>query len=180
MKVVTDSAPPCSTPAYHPGPPGVRTAFVLAVPGSKERDAKRPAAGDTGDNLDRILVHLNRLDPSAFPSTHRYDYRIANALETVMFGDDSMPERTDVCKPDNLARLTEQLEGIVTVVALSGPAIAGVTGASIHPTYSHEVHPGMRGLNNRYRGLGEDKQNRQWRVEERCRRYAEEVIASRG
>lgn len=180
MTEMTGSAQPRSTPAYHPGPSDVRTAFVLAVPGSKERDANRPAAGDTGDNLDRILVHLNRIDPSAFPSTRRYDYRIVNALEKVMFGADSMPKRTDVCKPDNLARLAKQLEGIITVVALSGPAIAAVTGASIQPTYSHAVHPGMRGLNNRYRGLGEDKKNRQWRVEERCRRYAEEVIVSRG
>lgn len=169
-----------TTPAYHPGPLGVRTAFVLAVPGSKEQDAQCPAAGDTGNNLDRVLLHLHRHDPAAFPSTHRYYYRIANAWETIMFGDDSIPDLTEVCKPDNVARLAEQLEGIATIVALSASAIAGVEGASIHPTYSHPVHPGMRGLNNYYRGLGNDKEGRQRRVEERCQRYTEEVIASQG
>jgi hypothetical protein len=168
-----------TTPAYHPGPLGVRTAFVLAVPGSKERDATRPAAGDTGDNLDRILVHLHRHDPAAFPSTGRYDYRIVNAWETIMFGTDSMPDLTDVCKSDNVARLAEQLAGIATIVALSVPAIAGVEGASIYPTYRHTVHPSMRGLNNYYSGLGNDREGRQRRVEERCQRYADEVIVSK-
>ena len=167
------------TPAFHPGPPGVRTAFVLAVPGSEERDAERPAAGDTGDNLDRILIHLNAHSPDAFPSTHRYDYRIANAFESVMFGHDSMPDVTDVREPGNLARLAEQLDGIETIVALSEPAVEAVTAAGFHPAYRHAVHPGMRGLNNHYRGLGLERKYRQWRVDERCRRYAAEVIASR-
>jgi hypothetical protein len=152
---------------------------VLAVPGRKEREANRPAAGDTGDNLDRILTYLNRHDSEAFPSTKRYDYRIANALETVMFGDDSMPDIADVLEPANLERLAEQLEGTTTIVALSVPAVEGVMHAGIHPSYSHVVHPGMRGLNNYYRGLGREPKDRQWRVEERCRRYALEVIASR-
>lgn len=177
---VTGFASPHTTPAFHPGPSGVRTAFVLAVPGSKERDAKRPAAGDAGHNLDRILVHLNRHDPEAFPSAHRYDYRIANALETVMYGDESMPNLADVLKPCNLARLAKQLEGIQTIVALSAPAMEGVRRAGVHPTYSHAVHPGMRGLNNYYPGLGRGPKDRQRRVEERCRRYAAEVIASCG
>ena len=174
------SASPPTTPAYSPGPQGVRTAFVLAVPGSKERDAERPAAGDTGDNLNRILVHLHRHDPIAFPSTDRYNYRIVNSLETVMFGDDSMPDLSDVCKANNVARVAEQLEGVTTIVALSAPAIAIVKEVGIIPTYSHSVHPGMRGLNNYYPGLGRDAKSRQRRVEERCRRYADEVIASRG
>lgn len=152
---------------------------MLAAPGRKERDAQHPAAGDTGDNLDRILLHLNSHDPAAFPSKSRFDYRIVNALDTVMFGDDSMPDLVDVFKPNNLARLAEQLEGISTIIALSAPAVSGLDKAKIHATYSHVVHPGMRGLNNYYRGLGSDKNQRHWRVEERCRRYAEEVIASR-
>ena len=169
---------PPTTPSYHPGPLGVRTAFVLAVPGSKERDAKHPAAGDTGANLDRILDHLHRHDPAAFPSTHRYNYRIVNAWETIMFGTNSMPDLTDVCKSDNISRLAEQLKGIATIVALSVPAIAGVEGAGIHPTYRHTVHPSMRGLNNYYSGLGKDREGRQRRVEERCQRYADELIAT--
>ena len=72
-----------TTLVYHPGLHDVRTAFVLAVPGRKDRDAERPAAGDTGKNLDRILIQLNIRNPAAFPSTHRYDYRIANALGIV-------------------------------------------------------------------------------------------------
>lgn len=156
----------------------MQTAFVLAVPGSKERDAQRPAAGDTGENLNRILIHLQRHDPAAFPSLDRYDYRIVNSMELVMCGDKSMPDLADVCDPSNVARLAEQLEGFVIVVALSVPAIEGVKEAGIQRTYSHPVHPGMRGINNLYPGLGRDAQSRQKRVEERCRRYAEELIAS--
>lgn len=175
---MTCSASPLTTPSYHPGPRGVRTAFVLAVPGRKERDAKRPAAGDTGVNLDRILVHLNHHNPIIFHSTCRYDYRVANALERVMFGSKSMPDIAEVRSPSNLARLAEQLEGITTIVALSGPAVEGVRGAGLPLTYGHAVHPGMQGLNRYYSGLGRDPEKRPWRVEERYRRYAEEVIAS--
>ncbi len=57
-----------------------------------------------------------------------------------MFGDDSMPDLTNMCKPDNVARLAAQLEGIATIVVLSVPAIADVKGACIHPNYSHTVH----------------------------------------
>ena len=88
-----------------------------------------------------------------------------------------MPDLADVCAADNIARLAEQLVGITTIVALGAPAIACVEGASIDLTYSHAVHPGMRGLNNYYPGLGRDRESRQGRVEERCRRYAEEAIA---
>lgn len=175
---MTCSVSPHTTSAYHPGPKGVRTAFVLAVPGRKEGVAGRPAAGSTGDNLDRILAHLNRHDSTAFHSTDRYDYRIANAWETIMFGRKSMPTLADVREPRNLARLAEQLRGVATIVALSAPAMHGVLGANLHLTYRHSVHPGMLGLNNRYRGLDRDPKRRQWRVEERCRLYAAEVIAS--
>ncbi len=75
-----------------------------------------------------------------------------------MFGDDSMPDLADVYKANNVARLAEQLEGVTTIVALSAPAIAGVKEAGIQPTYNHTLHPGMRGLNNYYTGLGKDAQ----------------------
>lgn len=177
---VTGSASPRTTPAFHSGPQSVRTAFVLAVPGRKEREAERPAAGDTGDNLDRILIHLNRHDPEAYPSICRYDYWIANALATIMFGDNSMSDLADVREPNSLARLAEQLKGMTTVVALSATAMEGVTRVGLHPTHSHAVHPGMRRLNNYHPGLGREPKFEQRRTEERCRRFAAKVIASRG
>jgi hypothetical protein len=57
-----------------------RTAFVFSVPGQKEKGHAKPAAGDTGLNLDAALVHLNSAWPILFPSSWQYDYRITNAF----------------------------------------------------------------------------------------------------
>jgi hypothetical protein len=164
--------------AFNPGRIDVPTAFVLAAPGNKEKAAERPVAGDTGSNLDRILNHLHQYDPMAFPSIERYDYRIANSVETVMSGDDSMPDLVDVLRPENLLRLSMQLSGYRTIVALSEPAIEAVRAVGLAPRFVHQTHPGMRGLNNRFSGLGVDREGREQRVRDRCHRYAEEIIAS--
>ncbi|HEY7810966.1 MAG TPA: hypothetical protein VIA98_11350 [Allosphingosinicella sp.] len=149
-------------PAFQLGKEDIETAFVLAAPGLKEVDAGRPAARDTGANLDRLIR-----------------YRIANAVETVMHGKDTMRDLETVREPENLSRLRLQLEGCPMIVALSMPAIAAVEAAGLEASYRHETHPGMKGMNNLFQGMGLERKRRGWRVEERCRLYAEQLIASR-
>ncbi len=70
-------------------------AFVFSCPGKKELEkyinfkktstckvCKRHEsllAGDTGKNLDKLLVELNKINPTIFNSTDRYKYLLANA-----------------------------------------------------------------------------------------------------
>ena len=77
-----------------------------------------------------------------------------------------------------MSRLAEQIAGCTTIVALSKPAIEAVKAAHFTVTYHHQIHPGMLGLNNYFRGLGLETGKAGWRVEERCRLYALEVIAT--
>ena len=123
-------------------------------------------------------MHLNRYDPIAFPSLTRTDYRITNSVEKVLFGKRTMPTPEEVGYEDNVTRLAAQLRGYTTVVALSRPAIVAVHKSVGGATYCHIVHPGMRGLNMLFRN-SDLSGDRAARVEERCRRYAEQLIRSR-
>ncbi|HEY0031976.1 MAG TPA: uracil-DNA glycosylase family protein, partial [Devosia sp.] len=112
--------------AFQPGLARVRTAFVLAAPGLEEEQQGHPAAGATGQNLDRILAHLHTHESTEFPSTDRFDYRITNSVSQIMSGSASMPDWIDVVGDSNLERLHSQIHEHEVIVALSKPALIAV------------------------------------------------------
>ncbi len=131
------------------------TAFVLSVPGAAEAAAGRPVSGDTGANLDAALHLLHAEDPTNFPSTGRYEYRITNAFAKARaksLGDSSSEARdAEVVEAQNVARVIEELNGCDLVVLCGRKAqlLAGKLGP-----YGKRVvkvaHPGNSGLNSTY------------------------------
>jgi hypothetical protein len=130
-------------------------------------------------NLDGILRHLHRLRPEDFPSTTRHDYRIVNSVGFALYkarDKRTMPRTAEVLDQENLSRLSELLDAhITTIVTFSAPAELGVRSIGREPSLSFH-HPSMSRLNSLYPRLGG---TRPWRVEERYRLFAEELVASR-
>lgn len=165
--------------AFQPGLAHIRTAFVLAAPGSEEEQKGHPAAGVTGQNLNRILAHLHTHDSTEFPSTDRFDYRITNSVGRIMSGPKSMPDWIDVVGDSNLERLHSQIHEYGIIVALSQPALIAVELTGLRPKYYHLNHPARRGMNGLVRGRGGTRAEVQARVDERYRRYACQLLASK-
>jgi len=76
-----------------------KVAFVFSCPGQSEEKAQKPAAGQTGKNLDALLVYLNKKNSTIFRDTDRYEYRITNAWDKVEFK--SRTGRTEATKKEN-------------------------------------------------------------------------------
>lgn len=99
---------------------GISTAgFMFACPGQKEMNAGRVVAGTTGKNLDRLLAILaaseNEDVRRLFPSSDRYDYLITNASNIVHYpalDATSLPSKREYQRPDNLARLRDELKDL--------------------------------------------------------------------
>jgi uracil-DNA glycosylase len=130
----------------------VPTAFVLSVPGARERHEVKPAAGATGNNLDAALTLLNLVDPKRFPSAGRYDYRITNAFDKprakALGHKSSEATAREVRTPKNVARVIKDLSGC-SLVLLCGKK-AQLLSQQIVESGKRVVkvpHPGNRGLN---------------------------------
>ena len=130
-------------------------AFVLSVPGKEEKTAGRPASGDTGENLDFALVHLNSSRPTLFPSVHRYDYRITNAFHepiAVSLGHKiSEAPDSEILNPRNIQRVLSDLEGCNLIVLCGNKA--GVLSPAIRESGKALVtvpHVGNKGLNGKF------------------------------
>lgn len=102
----------------HQNPGLCLVAFVFSVPGAKED--RRPIAGATGLNLDHALKVLHSAKPSLFVHRYRYGYRIANAWRDQMArslgNKTSEASNGQILKPDNVARLVSELQGVELVV----------------------------------------------------------------
>lgn len=101
-------------------------AFVLSVPGRHEEESKKPASGQTGENLNEALKILGADDElkKLFPSMDRYDYRITNSYHVPMYeGHESNrlrrsePLKRWVVSKQNIADVRMELEGIPLVIA---------------------------------------------------------------
>ena len=68
-----------TTAAYQPGKKNNKTVIILSAPGQAEEKAKKPAAGQTGKTLNKILAEAHKKDPDKFPSKNKDDYRISHA-----------------------------------------------------------------------------------------------------
>jgi uracil-DNA glycosylase len=90
-----------------------RVAFVFSCPGQDEERYGRPCVGRTGDNLDKLIDELHRLNSEMFPNRGRYNYTIMNASDKVHYETlDKRTEPTDaeVLTPKNIERLSGELE----------------------------------------------------------------------
>jgi len=101
----------------------IAVAFVFSAPGEKEVRAGKRVAGDTGTNLELALSHLHLAQPTLFPSLHRYDYRITNAISDPIadaLGHGASEARdTEIQAPSNVRRVLREVEGC-SLVVLSG------------------------------------------------------------
>jgi len=101
-------------------------AFVFSAPGEREMLDGKPVAGETGTNLELALSHLHGSLPTIFPSSHRYDYRITNAISTptaIALGHrTSEAPDTEIRAPSNVRRVLRELEGCSLVVLCGNKA----------------------------------------------------------
>lgn len=113
---------------------------------------KKPASGDTGENLEAGLTWLNSHAPKLFPSTHRYDYRITNAFAEprarALGHNSSEAKDSEVRASENMARVIEELADC-SLVLLCGRK-AQLLSTAIQASGASVIkipHPGHRGLN---------------------------------
>jgi uracil-DNA glycosylase len=140
---------------FHPGL--LPVAFVFSVPGTKEKDASVPVAGDTGDNLGIALGHLARCLPHIFESANRYDYRITNSFaepHSKKIGTSHTEAKaSQIRNPDNVRRVIEELKGCKLAILCGRRAqllTAEIELAGIKAI--HAWHTGNRALINKYTG----------------------------
>jgi hypothetical protein len=138
----------------------IAVAFVFSAPGAKEMRDGKPAAGDTGTNLESALIHLHSAQPTLFPSLHRYDYRITNASSApiaVALGHSASEARdTEIYAPNNVRRVLREVEGC-SLVVLSGNK-ARVLARGIRESRKTVVevpHVGNKGLNVKFKVLAD-------------------------
>lgn len=143
---ISTTVPDDLSPAFQPGSPGITTILVLAAPGRDEQAAGRPAAGRTGVMLDELLSRLHEKDAVSFPSPSRLNYRIVNAVATIMYGAKSLPTKGQIREAGNVERLKRQLAGGGVLVALGPDAVTAILAADKKPTFC-SGHPGMQGVN---------------------------------
>jgi uracil-DNA glycosylase len=134
----------------------IPVAFVFSAPGEKEMRIGKPVAGETGRNLELALGHLHFARPTRFPSCHRYDYRITNAISTpvaVALGHSASEARdTQIQAPGNVERILRELEGC-SLVVLSGNK-ASILAEALRrsgKTVIEVPHVGNKGLNGKYK-----------------------------
>lgn len=158
----------------------VRTGFVYSCPGREEREATRPCAGKTGDNLEEGLEYLMDLAPDIFGSRERYDYLITNAWPQIEFVDQlgvyegatgrSEAKLSEVHTPENLQRLFDQiahLEYIVACGVRAGKAVRKcVARLGLSARVAYVRHTGDRGLvSGKEKGTTIDAEIKQWALE---------------
>lgn len=143
------------------------TAFVLSVPGAAEADKRRPVSGDTGKNLDLALACLSSRNPTLFPSSRRYDYRITNAFaepRAKSLGHASSEAKaSEIRTSANIARVIKDLSGC-NLVLLCGKK-AQLLSAAIEACGMQVVkvpHPGHRGLNKAFSTYPKERRIYRW------------------
>lgn len=125
------------TAAYQHGEEGNETAIVLSAAGRHEAAAKRPASGQTGTTLNKVLANARAKDPETFRDADKTSYRIVNAVETVHHkrATGRTEARSDeLLDPANIKRLKADLADKKKIVALGDKAIEAVVAAGRTPT----------------------------------------------
>lgn len=96
--------------------------IILSCPGQEELMADKVCAGETGENLEKILEILrkndkyNQLKPSKFnkEKEKRYSYTIINSVQDVYFRgyNGAEADEDEVIKNENVLRIKEELREI--------------------------------------------------------------------
>lgn len=124
-------------------------AFVLSAPGEEEEANGKPAAGETGSQLDKILIHLNKINPKLFPSINRYDYKITNASDQVFYAakdnGDTEDEKSKILNKNNIERVRTELHGSKYVI-LCGLKAQLLSAKLSDFKLINIYHPGAKGL----------------------------------
>ncbi len=135
---------------YNSGKTDCEIAFVLACPGKNELNTGKLVAGQTGENLEKLINILNIERPSLFKYSNRYDYCITNASQRVYykgyFNNKTTPYlRCDVYTQENISRLKNELSGkrIITFGEGANSALRK-TGLAYKPI---KYHLGYQGIN---------------------------------
>lgn len=134
------------------GKPEIKTAFIFACPGQEEEKSGKLVNGQTGKNLDAVLVFLNKKYPDIFPSTNRYDYRITNSSEYVHYAaydHRTEPTPKEIKEPENIARLKKDIEGYNYVITFGkSAALAAESAGKIPDTkFIYSQHLSFMSLN---------------------------------
>jgi len=147
---MTNSQSPLSNPSVWPG--RLPVAFMFSAPGTREAAKGFPVAGVTGDNLSVGLEFLHAARPDLFPSSCRYDYRIANAypkpLSLALGSGRTEASDREILESGNVARVIADLKGCLLVV-LCGFKAQLLTGAIERQLGSRTLscnHTSYRGL----------------------------------
>lgn len=96
-----------------------KIAFVFSCPGKLEMETGILCAGETGNNLDKLLIILHRLKPNVFFGKDRNDYFITNASNCVHYSEltnDSEAPDSELSMPDNLFRLKKELQNRTMII----------------------------------------------------------------
>lgn len=166
-----------TTPAFQPGMDGIATAIILSCPGKVEAEKGYPAAGVTGENLEKLLAEGHKRNKSHFPSERKKDYRIINSCETVYPNETckrTQPLVSEIIDPNNLKRVRKDLRGIRVLVALGKRAQRLLDELDEPESLYVGRHPSMQSLNTKYRS---NKKTPNQRAEERLEKYIAEVQA---
>ncbi len=168
-----------ASPAYRPGDnPAVRTTIVLSAPGNAEARAGRPAAGQTGKNLQLAIEELSRRNPQRFPSDKLDDYTLINAVPAIHSANTTgrTEGRDDeIKKPENIRRLQKVINGADCVVALGKKAETAVTAAGYNGPVFKSLHPSMQAINRQYKSK---KKTPKARNRDRIQQWARDVLKS--
>ena len=151
-------------PAFRKGDrDDITVVIVLSCPGQAEEKAGRPAAKQTGKNLQCAVEILNERFPSRFPSKRLDDYTIANSVEDIHYKElTGRTEATDaeILKEDNIERIKGILQQAHTVIALGAKAGLAVSAAGYCGALISGGHPSMTKVNTTYKSNKPTSQER--------------------
>ena len=169
-----------STPAYRQGDDlSIRTIILLSAPGSKEEEANRPAAGETGKTLQTSLEILHEKDAGNFPSSRLNDYTIANAVEEIHYMNKTgRTEGTDeeVREPENIERIKSIIKYSKVVVALGDKSYLAIKSANYEGIVYKAKHPSLQSLNRYYKS---DKGSPNRRKKDRISQWVDDLMRSK-
>lgn len=141
---------------YNPGRSDNKVAFVLSCPGQFEEACGRLVAKQTGENLEELIKRLHNRRPDIFKYTDRYDYRLTNSSNIVHYDaldGRSEPTESEIRIPDNIKRLTRELQDIDYIIACGRKAQFVIdichnqNNQFEGKTIINIVHMGNRGIN---------------------------------
>lgn len=131
-----------------------KVAFILSTPGKFEGEVECPAAGDTSENMNAILVLPNKNKPTHFPNIDRYRYLITNASTKVMHSakDDNKAEDAErnITEPQNIDRVLMEVKHC-TIVILCGQKANLLTPHLSEKVLIRTSHLGNKGLRNKFK-----------------------------